>query len=313
MNSFIKDTLEGLTANPKHLSSQYFYDTKGSKIFQDIMRMPEYYLTDCEMEIFTNQKQAIIEDFGLNGKHIELIELGAGDGLKTKILLSHLLKNNVDFKYLPIDISEKAVHNLVNDLKHQIPELQVTGLVGDYFKVIKSLNGKNRKILLFLGSNIGNFEEEKAISFLNHLKSVMNNGDMLLIGFDLKKEPQIILDAYNDAQGYTEAFNLNLLQRINDELGGDFDLSQFTHEEIYDEHTGTAQSYLKSKRKQSVHIKQINKIIEFKNDETIFMEISQKYDLSMIENLAQKSGFNIVRNYYDERQYFINSLWTLKN
>ena len=141
----------------------------------------------------------------------------------------------------------------------------------------------------------------------------MNNGDMLLIGFDLKKEPQIILDAYNDAQGYTEAFNLNLLQRINDELGGDFDLSQFTHEEIYDEHTGTAQSYLKSKRKQSVHIKQINKIIEFKNDETIFMEISQKYDLSMIENLAQKSGFNIVRNYYDERQYFINSLWTLKN
>ncbi|OFY51049.1 MAG: hypothetical protein A2W85_05440 [Bacteroidetes bacterium GWF2_41_31] len=311
-SEFSADTLKGLSAKPKYLLSKYFYNDIGSRIFQDIMQMPEYYLTDCELEVFTSRHNEILSAFKADNKAFELIELGAGDGLKTKVLLSSLVHQKIDFKYIPIDISKQAVADLVQDLKKQIPDLPVEGIVGDYFNLIKKLNGQYRKIILFLGSNIGNFEWKESIRFLQHLRSVINIDDMVFIGFDLKKDPELILKAYNDPSGHTAAFNLNLLKRINDELGGHFDLLNFMHEEVYDEHTGTARSYLMSRKKQSVSIEKLGKVFEFEAGEKILMEISQKYDLELIHELAEKSGFQIVRNFMDSRQYFMNSLWKLK-
>jgi len=312
---FAIDIDEGLSSNPKYLTSKYFYNTRGSRIFQNIMHMPEYYLTNCEQEIFLTQKQQLFRAFTNPDDHFEIIELGAGDGLKTKILLDHFLKQNANIKYIPIDISEEAVVNLINDLEREIPALTVNGKIGDYFHMMEEINAidKTDKILLFLGSNIGNLTEQQSIVFLKKLQKVMSENDKLFIGFDLKKDPDIILKAYNDPHGYTSSFNLNLLRRINDELGADFQLLQFKHEEVYDPQTGIAKSYLVSREKQKVTIRELNKTIGFDQSEPIFMEMSQKYDVRMINSLADNSGFEVVRNFTDKRQYFMNSLWKLKS
>lgn len=308
-STFKSDTLNGLSANPKYLLSKYFYDSKGSELFEDIMRMPEYYLTDCELEIFQNHKQQIAGAFENPENEFELIELGAGDGLKTKVLLAHLLENKNKFKYIPIDISAKAIHNLQDDLETKLPLLNVDGLIGDYFQLIDGLNDSKQKVVLFLGSNIGNLDEKKSIHFLRQLNEVLNPKDQLLIGFDLKKDPEIILPAYNDPHGLTAAFNLNLLSRINNELDADFIPENFFHQETYDKDTGTAKSFLVSKKLQSVQIRKLEKTFRFNENEKIFMERSQKYDLPMIEALAGKTGFEITANYFDSRKWFVNSLW----
>ncbi|MBW6490819.1 MAG: L-histidine N(alpha)-methyltransferase [Lentimicrobium sp.] len=313
LSDFATDTLHGLSAIPKFLSSKYFYDDIGSAIFQDIMQMPEYYLTDCEVEIFEKYKQEMVSVIGKSKSKLELIELGAGDGLKTKVLLSQLLEQNIDFKYIPIDISANAVENLHQDLKRNLPELKVEGRIGDYFKLIAELNGSARKVILFLGSNIGNFNPSQSRQFLKQLYNVLNHGDQLLIGFDLKKDSEKILKAYNDPHGHTASFNLNLLNRINNELDADFQLDNFFHTEVYDHETGVAKSYLISKKAQNVHIRKLNKSFLLAPNEKIFMEMSQKYDQQMINSLAVNAGFEVVQNYYDHKSWFVNSLWNVKD
>ncbi len=308
-----RDVLAGLCSTPKHLSSKYLYDNRGSKIFKEIMHMPEYYLTDCELEIFQSYKQDIYLDFVSSTGKFELVELGAGDGLKTKILLTHFLNQNARFTYTPIDISEAALRNLTTDINNKLPDISVNGLVGDYFQLIEEINncGRTKKILLFLGSNIGNFNKTETLIFLNKLKDVMHTNDLLFIGFDLKKDPQLILNAYNDAQGLTADFNLNLLTRINNELSANFDLQSFKHHEVYNPQSGSTKSYLISQKDQEVKIQKLNKTFHFKKWESIFMERSQKYDLNTIQSLAEQSGFEIIKNYYDKQQYFANSLWKI--
>jgi dimethylhistidine N-methyltransferase len=272
-------------------------------------------LTDCELEIFQSQKQEILNEFIGQEPEFELVELGAGDGVKTKVLLSHFLKNKIKFKYIPIDISEKAVVNLVDDLENEIPQLKVEWQIGDYFELINDIKGNNqiKNIILFLGSNIGNFNNQTSLDFLNHLKMVLNAQDQAFIGFDLKKDPDIILKAYNDPHGHTAAFNLNLLHRINNELGADFNVDNFQHHEIYNPQSGTAKSFLISLESQQVNIHELDKTFTLNKGEMIFMEMSQKYDLEMINSLAEKSGFEVVRNFFDQRQYYVNSLWKLKS
>ncbi len=305
------DTLNGLSSSPKYLSSKYLYDANGSRIFQNIMDMPEYYLTDAEYEIFLQQKENISEDFFDQENSIDLIELGAGDGLKTKVLLGYFLQQNKAFKYIPIDISRKAIQELTAALEKEFPDLAVEAQIGDYFKVISDLSkyDKNRKVILFLGSNIGNFNSEQARRFFSHLGNVMEQNDRLFIGFDLKKDPNIILKAYNDPHGHTHDFNLNLLLRINQELDADFHLDRFIHYESYDPITGTAKSYLVSTRDQSVAVKGLDKTFHFDQWEAIYIEMSQKYDAEMIQNIASDCGFNVINNFYDSRKYFVNSVW----
>ena len=308
------DVDEGLSSDPKYLNSKYFYDAIGSAIFQKIMHMPEYYLTDCELEIFNQQKKSIFQHLNLNDQAFDVVELGAGDGLKTKILLEYFLDQNPAIKYIPIDISDEAVINLEKDLRRELPNLNVEGKIGDYFGMMEALNeiDTSPKVIMFLGSNIGNFNHQKSIDFLSHLGEVMNANDNLILGFDLKKDPDIIMNAYNNPHGYTASFNLNLLRRINEELDGTFELLKYEHFEVYDPQTGTAKSYLISKTEQSVKIGALEKIIHFKKWEPVFMEMSQKYDEEMIQNLADEAGFEIIKNFTDDRQYFINSIWKPK-
>ena len=221
---FAADIEAGLSANPKALSSKYFYDETGSRIFQAIMEMPEYYLTNAEYDIFKGQAAEILKAIDPEGKGFHLLEFGAGDGYKTKVLLKHFLEQKVGFDYLPIDISRPILDELEAALNAEMPELDVSPKTGEYFSVLEELSGVDtrQKVILFLGSNIGNFNKDVAIRFLSTMASKMNTGDKLLIGMDLKKDPHVILKAYNDPHGHTRDFNMNLLVRINRELGGRF-------------------------------------------------------------------------------------------
>jgi L-histidine Nalpha-methyltransferase len=314
LSELADDTLKGLSAQPKFLLSKYFYDERGSKLFREIMLMPEYYLTDCEIEIIENHKQTIFETISNPTKSFEVIELGAGDGMKTKILLDHFFSQNADFRYIPVDISASAVRKLQREINKMIPELKVDGRIGDYFQLLEEMGrtGNKRKLLMFLGSTIGNMDYKESLDFLGKLHAVMQMNDLLLIGFDLKKDAEVVKKAYSDPHGITAAFNLNLLQRINDELQADFNLEHFRHVETYDTDTGTAKSYLISQTRQQVHVKKLHKTFIFEKDEPIYMEMSQKYDAEMIRALAHHSGFEVVRNFTDRRNYFVDSIWKLK-
>ncbi len=305
---FEKDVHTGLTDYPKHLSSKYFYDAKGDTLFQDIMHMPEYYLTDCEFEILDEYKQEITDLFTLGNTNFNLIELGAGDGKKTKILLKHFSEKTIDFTYQPIDISQNVLNQLEESLQKELPNVQVKTQQGTYFETLERINSNNgtKKVILFLGSNIGNLLHPQAIEFLQSVQELMQEDDLFFVGFDQKKNPQTILDAYNDKTGITEAFNKNVLTRINNEMKADFNLDEFLHWEVYDPETGTAKSYLVSKKEQSVYIENLRLKVDFKAWETIHTEISQKYDDRTVQWLAEKSGLQIENVFMDSEGYYKN-------
>lgn len=310
ISQFAKDVDEGLSASPKFLSSRYFYDARGDKLFQDIMRMPEYYLTDCEYEIFDLQKADILKAMD-PGRKFNLVELGAGDGYKTKLLLEHFLAAGVDFEYFPVDISKDVLKQLRSDLLKRWPRLKVTTLNYEYLTALDRLNelDSSPKVILFLGGNIGNFTPERASLFFNKLNKTMNTGDKLLSGIDLKKDPYTILKAYNDPAGITRAFNLNLLNRINRELGGNFTIDHFEHYPTYDPISGEARSYLMSKVKQEVYIEVLDKTYYFDHSEPIHMEISRKFSLKEIGTLAEETGFSVQKHFTDSKEYFVDTLW----
>src|SRR6187402_1240795 len=243
---FFDDVMNGLQASPKYMQSKYFYDTAGDKLFQDIMNCDEYYPTDCELEIFSEQTEGLANAIMAGGDAFDLIELGAGDAMKSSYLLQHLLDKKADFNYLPIDISEHVIDYLNSTLPVTLPGLQITGLNGDYFDMLKkaAANSDRRKVVLFLGSNVGNMPVKNAEEFCTELRRHLSVNDMALLGIDLKKNPKTILAAYNDKDGITKKFNLNLLERINRELNANFDLNQFDHYPTYDPETGSCKSYL---------------------------------------------------------------------
>jgi dimethylhistidine N-methyltransferase len=313
--NFAKDVEKGLDSNPKSLDSKYFYNELGDQLFQQIMELDEYYLTDCEYEILRNNRETYRTLFQESENHYSLVELGAGDGLKTRVLLQHFTEKQSNFSYLPIDISSNVLNILQKKVNKEIPELEIEPHPGDYFNALDQMNAREqeRKVILFLGSTIGNFVYKEAVGFLKELNTQMNSKDLLLIGFDLKKDPNTILNAYNDKKGITAAFNLNLLQRINEELDGNFDLKKFYHYPTYNPISGEAHSFLISKANQEVRIEGINRTFQFTEGEPIFMEISKKYDLQSIEGLAEESGFSIKKNFFDSKFYFTNSLWQKKS
>ncbi|MGI9545637.1 MAG: L-histidine N(alpha)-methyltransferase [Flavobacteriaceae bacterium] len=311
IKQFEEDVYKGLTDFPKHLSSKYFYDERGDRLFQQIMHMPEYYLTDCEFDILTHHKEQIIQWFEKGSADINLIELGAGDGKKTKILLEHMVNRNLQFKYTPIDISQNALHKLERSIEQELPDVEVATRQGTYFEVLQHLSTLNgsKKVILFLGSNIGNLLHADAVEFLGKLQKVMTEDDLLLIGFDQKKNPQTVLNAYNDPAGITEDFNKNILLRINKELSGNFVLENFLHWEVYDPETGTAKSYLVSKKEQTVSIDALGLKVVFKPWETIHTEISQKYDDEIVNWLAGKAGLSVEAVFSTQNQAYKNYIF----
>lgn len=311
--TFKKDVYEGLTSFPKYLLSKYIYDEQGDKLFQKIMEMPEYYLTECEFGILKQHTSSIADSFRAEGG-FDLIELGAGDGKKTKVILSYLSEKKYDFKYLPIDISQHVLDELRESLERELPEVQVEPQQGTYFKTLERLAdyNKRKKVILFLGSNIGNLQHEKAIEFLKNIRNAMSEDDMLFMGFDQKKHPKKILDAYNDPDGITEAFNKNLLVRINRELEADFDPESFLHWETYDPETGTAKSFLVSRLDQEVTIKALDLRVHFEAWESIHTEISQKYDDSVVKWLADEAGLKVENTFEDSENCYKNYIFRRK-
>ncbi|MCW3080046.1 L-histidine N(alpha)-methyltransferase [Segetibacter sp.] len=309
MSQFLEDVLKGLSAKEKYLQSKYFYDANGDKLFQRIMASKEYYPTKCEMEIFAQQTNELVAVLTGQSKEFDIVELGAGDATKSIHLLKGLLDNQVSFTYFPVDISANVIDLLHYELPKKLPALKLQGLNGEYFKMLekaKTLPDKI-KVVLFLGSNIGNVPLEKAGEFSTSLRAHLKPGDLVLIGFDLKKDPKTILDAYNDSSGFTRDFNLNLLLRINKELQGNFNLDNFYHYPTYDPATGATKSYIVSKVEQQVSIGE--KTFGFAKGEPIFMEISQKYTVEQTDELAKQTGFELIHHFYDSKKWFLDAIW----
>lgn len=304
----------GLSSVPKRLPSWLFYDEIGDKIFQAIMSMPEYYLTACEFDIFRSQKDRILKHVDNYGSSFKLVELGAGDGTKTEVLLDYFISQNASFTYVPVDVSEAVLNQLRSRLGSTIPELKIRPENKLYAAALEDLKNDldERKLILFLGANIGNFNREEAINFVKKIAANMNEEDLLLIGFDLKKDPRLILAAYDDQAGITREFNLNLLGRINRELGGQFNLDNFSHYPFYDPETGITKSYLVSRKDHDVFVEAFEKSFHFDKWEIIHTEVSQKYDLHMIKLLAAQAGLEVKDIIYDRNKYFCDVIFEIR-
>lgn len=297
----------GLARAPKTLSSMYFYDDEGSRLFQQIMALPEYYPTRTEFALLTQHQAALATALRPQaaGESFFLLELGAGDGLKTKILLRHLLDTGASFTYVPVDISGAALDGLAASLRQELPTLRVEPVVADYGTALRLMAARpGRKVVLFLGSNIGNFLPADRHAFLRELAAPLSPDDRLLIGFDLQKDPRFIRAAYDDMQGVTAAFNLNLLTRLNRELGADFDLSAWQHYTDYDPLAGAVRSFLMPTEAQRVHIAALNKSFDFAAWEPIHTENSYKFTEPQINGLAAEAGLTVAEFFTDEQMYF---------
>jgi dimethylhistidine N-methyltransferase len=306
---FARDVKEGLTGENKKIPCKYIYDEEGSQIFREIMELPEYYPTHCELEILQSNKELLGSVF--SGKNFYLFELGAGDGKKTRVLLDYFQQRGADFRYIPIDICYSAVHRLMEDLNSNFHQLKATGLVSEYFSGLRYLEeiAERIRLVLFLGSSIGNMDPREARAFLKGIHDSLDHGDYFLIGLDLKKDIDVLTRAYNDSAGITERFNKNVLLRINRELGGSFDPDRFVYHSIYEPRYGAVRSYLISTGKQEVYIDAIDCRVRLEKWEAIHTESSYKYDEADIQKMAAQSGFTIKENFRDSRGFFVDSLW----
>ena len=309
--TFKEDILQGLKKEQKQLPSRYFNDEVGDRIFQEIMAMPSYYLPSCEREILKDKSADIFQKINEGNEKIDVVELGAGDGTKTVELLRIGDNLNVIENYLPLDISPNILEVNEKNVKNVLPHLSVNPIAGDFFKTLKEINSDGpRKLVLFMGGNIGNFPHEKAVSFLQLLKESLNDKDYILIAFDLKKNPKTILKAYNDDQGITKRFNLNILHRMNRELGCDINVENFDHYPHYDPISGRTYSYIVSLKNQSFKIE--DEEIHFDKNEVIHTEISKKYSLSDVEELMDEVGFDKVHHFLDAKKFYTLSLVKLR-
>lgn len=307
---FYQDVVQGLTQAPKRLSSKYFYDKKGDSIFQAIMTSPDYYLTRCEMEIFTCQAKGIVDSITEKNLVFELIELGPGNCAKSIYLLQALTAAGVSFNYIPIDISENVITELRSLLPVMDPYLRFNCLVGDYFDALAShcLSTETRKVVMCLGGNIGNMTIAESNQFCEKLRGYLRPGDQCIIGFDLVKHPATIKRAYDDREGLTREFNLNLLNRINRELKADFRIEQFEHYCSYDPLTGAATSYLVCLSDMVVHLPGAD--IPFEKNECIWTKISQKYSKNQVRQMAIDNGFIHTAEFLDSKLWFMDAIWT---
>lgn len=308
-SQFAEDVLKGLTIKDKHVSSKYFYDDIGSRIFMQIMQMPEYYPTPCEFEILSQQAGSIFDTINFTTK-FNIVEFGSGDGIKTRQLLKGFMDKRAQFTYIPIDISQEANDALQQNMKTALPELDIQPRTGDYFEVLNELSaGTLPNLFLFLGGNIGNYKKKEAIDLLERFNADMKKGDMLLMGMDLRKNPRTIQKAYDDAQGITRSFNMNLLYRINSELEADILIDQFDFYSNYNPKNGEVNTFLVSLKKQSFYSKVLDTTFHFEQNELIWTELSKKYSFEEIDTLATMTSFTVKNNFLDCKHYYTDSLW----
>ncbi len=308
-NAFARDVHAGLTANPKAMPPKYFYDELGSRLFEAICFLPEYYLTRAESEILRQHADEIVAAIASPAR---VVELGSGSAEKTRYLLEAMLRRQPQLHYLPIDISDASLERSSLELLHLYSNLRITAYAADYFTALQALKNADeneRTIALFLGSNIGNFNTDEALNFLREVRKVLRAEDGLLIGVDLKKSADILIPAYDDALGVTAAFNRNLLVRINRELNADFDIKKFLHRAIYNEKLGRIEAHLVSTEKQSARIHALDLEISFEPGETIHTENSYKFDLEQLSAFAQATGFSLEKSWFDQARRFSFNLF----
>jgi dimethylhistidine N-methyltransferase len=301
------DVRHGLSARPKRFLPKYFYDELGSQLFEAICLLPEYYLTRAENEILQLYSHEIVAS--VDG-HKTLVEMGSGSASKTRLLIEALLREQNELCFMPVDISATALESSSRILLQSYPRLRIEAYAADYFVGLSELGKKERvrTLALFLGSNISNFDPDDALRFLQAMRSVLHKGDALLLGADLKKDKAVLEAAYNDALGVTSAFNLNVLARINRELGGNFDLRKFKHHAFYNDADGRIEIYIQSLVEQRVRINNLDLEVDFSAGELIHTENSYKYDQAGIEELATKSGFERSRTWLDSEERFSSNL-----
>jgi L-histidine Nalpha-methyltransferase len=314
---FVKEVKNGLGRKKKILNPKFFYDKRGSELFEQICVQPEYYLTITEYKIIIENINSLLKYY--ENKDICIIELGSGSSKKTKVLLNYFLKKQEgNLHYFPIDISQEMLYKSSLKLQSDLPQIINHPIASDYFEGIVTVtkfidsqhNIPNKKLILFLGSSLGNFEPKGAITFLSKLRENIKKEDSLLIGFDLQKKKNILEAAYNDVEGITAKFNLNILERINKELNGEFDLDTFEHLAYYNQVKNRIEMHLLSKVKQKVKVNKLNQLFDFEKGETILTENSYKYTLKSIEQLANKSNLRVERNFLDKNEWFTLALLT---
>ncbi len=302
-----EDVRRGLSRQPKRFLPKYFYDELGSQLFEAICLVPEYYLTRAENEIMQTYADEIVSSVDGN---ITLIELGSGSASKTRLIIEALLRRQPELLFMPVDISASALESSSLILLQSYSQLSIEAYAADYFAALAELSRhpRGRTLALFLGSNISNFDPSEALRFLMALRSMLSAGDAHLLGADLKKDKQTLEAAYNDALGVTAAFNLNVLARINRELGGEFNLRNFSHLAFYNEEAGRIEIYIESCCDQTVAIKQLEIQVQFAAGEQIHTENSYKYDLTDIAYLATQTGFKLERTWLDSEKRFSSNL-----
>jgi L-histidine N-alpha-methyltransferase len=306
--TFARDVREGLSSNPKQLFPKYLYDALGSMLFEAICQTPEYYPTRTEGAILSQHANEIVKF--LPGCQT-LIELGSGSAEKTRKVIEALLRSQPTLLFVPIDISASALEESSRGLLQMYPALRIEAYAADYFDGLAALKpiDAGPALVLFLGSNIGNFEKQAATDFLRAIRNVLRAGDALLLGADLKKDRQTLEAAYNDSLGVTRAFILNQLARINREFGANFDLRGFDLVSIYDESVGRIDVYLESLCKQSVTIPALDLSLTFEAGERLHMENAYKYDREELSMLARQSGFDLTQTWMDEKKRFSSNLF----
>lgn len=305
---FANDIRDGLLANPKFLPCVYFYDDRGSMLFEKICQLPEYYLTRAETEILSIYRKKIVDHFN---KHTMIAEFGSGSSVKSRILIESFIQEYGICHYTPIDVSKKILEESSTSLSYDYPELNIDPIAARYEEGIKQLSSfeNKNKLIISLGSSIGNFYRHEAVNFLLNIATELSLADHLLIGIDLQKDKTILEKAYNDASGITAEFNLNILNHINYKLYGNFNTSNFRHQAIYNESQGRIEMYLVSNCDQKVYLESIDLSIEFQKHERIHTENSYKYSLPEIENLGELSGLQIIDQWFDKNQLFSLNLF----
>ncbi len=307
-DDFEHEVREGLTSSPKRLPCRFLYDHRGSELFERICELPEYYVTRTEREILECHAEEIVSLFP---EETTMVELGSGSSAKTRVLIEAFLESNGRLRYVPMDISRTILVESSEALLQEYGGLKIIAIAAEYNAGLQHLgpHAPERKLVLWLGSTLGNFERPEAARFVERIRRTLEPTDRLLIGIDLRKDRATLERAYDDSQGVTAEFNLNLLARTNRELGGHFRLRNFRHQARYDERVGRVESHIVSLRKQSVRIDALDLEVGFAQDEKIHTENSYKYSLEEIETLAHSAGLKTEHRWFDDRRRFSLNLF----
>jgi dimethylhistidine N-methyltransferase len=304
--SFAESVSKGFEKTPREVPPRFLYDERGSELFTDITHTDDYYVTDVERKILRNHSEDILEAVG---SRVVLTEPGAGDCAKTRIILEAALSHQSNLTFEPIDISRAQLEKTSKQLLKEYEELNITAVSGPYEEGIQSLGRvEEPRLILFLGSSLGNLDHEGAVELLTEFSSFMESKDRLLIGIDLLKDRDVLEDAYDDSEGVTAEFNKNLLRRMNRELGGQFDLDSFEHQAPFVEDKNRIEMRLVSKQQQSVFIDALSQTYEFGQGDYIHTENSHKFTVDSFTDLAERANLTAQTVWTDQKEYFAEIL-----